>query len=63
MNGDSIIISKSLFESVMKENARLKKEIEELKGIKQNKPMEGQISIEEYTKRLSLSKKPKQGGK
>lgn len=57
MNGDSIVVSKVLFEQVLKENETLKEKLRAYEGKLSSKPMPGQISIDEYTKTLSLSMK------
>lgn len=52
MNSDYIYIEKELLKFVLDENKRLKAELEKYKPKEKEKPMERQISIEEYTKAL-----------
>ena len=52
MNSDYIVIERELLKAVLDENKRLKEKLEKYEQPKKDQPMERQISIEEYTKKL-----------
>lgn len=59
MSKDTIVMNKKLLENLIKENIRLREELEEYKSREPLKPqiLENQISMEEYIKTLKKEKK------
>ena len=57
MTRETIKVDRQLYDSLIKENIRLRNEIAQLKGQLTPQIMENQISIEEYTKSLKKGKK------
>lgn len=57
MNSDYIVIERELLKAVLDENKRLKTELEKYKTPKKEEPVDRQITILEYMKKIKKESK------